>query len=364
MIELAVNGESYTDFLSVQANLVYDSMANDFTFTGSANGTAPDFVEGDAVTIVVDGELILTGYIEEVSGTDQEGSHTVTYTGRDRTGDFIDGCIDIMDDLRASNTLTVKSIIEAVISHLGLDLAVIDTSSAEPFNSAEDIVAPEVGENALEFVTKYAKKRQVILSSTGDGDILIAQNTPTESGAVLQRLQGSETNNILTQNWSRRSSERFNKYVSRGQLDPVALNQAGSSTSSGIENQSGAATDSAVRAGRQKVIVESQSYSAAQLAMRAAWMRQLSTAKAVQFSCTAQGHRNSEGDLWQPNVLVQINSDVAGITQSMLLNSVGFFQAEGSPTVSSLGFVEKDIYTVDAAILAQKPVGDLNKGFL
>ncbi len=364
MIEIIVNGTPYTDFIDATVNVSLESMANDFTFTASAVGDFPPLKQGDAVVVIVDRIKVLTGFIDEVSGQDQEGSHLITYTGRDKTGDFLDSQINVINDIRATENLTLKRLIEAVISHLGLDLQVVDNLDPAPYNEAEDIIAPEVGQNAFEFITNYAKKRQALLSSDGDGNIFITQSSPVDSGAVVQRLRGADDNNILTQNWVINASRLFNKYIHRGQLDPRALNFAGESDTETVENQSGEAVNSDVRTGRQSVKVETDSYSSAQLKDRAQWTSQLSDAQATRFTCTVRGHQKP-GDmgLWETNTLVQVNSDTANISRKMLINSIAFSQGEGRPTISTIEFVERNVYTINDKILSQRPTGSLNDAF-
>lgn len=370
MMQIIVNGTPYTDFVSASATVSLETLANDFNFTASAVNGFPPLRQGDAVEIIVDSTKVLTGYIDEVSGQDQEGGHTVAYTGRDRTGDLLDSQINVIDELKESGSLTLKRIIEIVISHLGLDLKVVDELKPAAFNAAEDIVAPKVGQKAFEFISVFAAKRQALLSSTSAGDILITQSSPTDSGSVVQRLQGADDNNILSQNWTLNASLRFNKYIRRGQLDPSALNFAGDSDSTAIEDQGGESIDSDIRVGRQNVKVESDvsatgafgvkesmSYSSEQLKDRAKWSRQLALAKANRFLCSVKGHQMPNGGIWEVNTLVQVNSDVANVNRKMLINTITFSQGEGSPTVTSLEFVERNVYTINEKILAQRPAG-------
>ena len=329
MIELTVNGTPYTDFVSASATVALDTLANDFTFMASAVDVFPPFVVGDKVVILIDGVKRLTGFIDEANGSDQEGSHTVTYTGRDKTGDFIDSQIDRINDIRADESLTLKKIIEIVIAHLGLDLKVIDELEPAPFNKAEDILSPEVGQGALEFVAQYARKRQALLTSNADGNIVITQSAPTESGAALQRLQGSDSNNIISQSWKVNGSERFAKYIHRGQLDPRALSFGGDTDIATVEDQGAEVADTDIRGGRQRVVVESESYSSAQLQDRAKWSKQVAKAHATTFSCVTNGHSKPEGGDWDQNTLVQINSDVADISRKMLINMLTFSEGEG-----------------------------------
>ncbi len=363
MIELIVNGSPFTDFVSASITESLGTMANDFSFTASAVDDFPPLRQGDNVEVSVDGVKKLTGTIGEVNGRDQEGTHLVTYTGRDKTGDFLDSQINIIDDIKASENLTLKGIIEIVISHLRQSLTVQDSLNPAPFNNAEDIIAPQVGQNAFDFVAPYARKRQALLSSTPEGNILITQSSPTDSGAIVQRLQGANDNNILAQNWAINASQLFNKHIHRGQLDPRALDFAGESSSETAEDQGGEATNPDARVGRQMVSVETESYSSEQLKDRAKWAVQLAKAKATGFSCTVKGHQKTNGGLWTSNTLVQVTSDVADITRKMLLETVTFSQGEGQPTITNLEFVERNVYTIDEKILSQKATGDLNDAF-
>lgn len=364
MIELIVNGTPYTDFVSATATISLESLSNDFSFIASAVNAFPPFKQGDSVVITVDGVKKITGFIDEVNGIDQEGSHNIAYTGRDKTGDFFDSQINVINDIRADESLTLKKVIEIVIAHLGLDLKVVDNFNPPPFNQAEDILSPEVGESAFGFVMGYARKRQALLSSDGDGNILITQSEPTESGASLQRLTRNDSNNIVSQSWTINGSERFNKYIHRGQLDPRALSFAGDTDIAAVEDQGAEITDDSIRVGRQKVKVETQAYSSDQLKDRAKWASQAAKARATRFNCAVMGHQKpGDAGVWDENTLVQINSDVADISRKMLITTLAFSQGEGQPTLTSLEFVERNVYTINEKLLAQKPVGEQNDVF-
>ena len=67
--------------------------------------------------------------------------------------------------------------------------------------------------------------------------------------------------------------------------------------------------------------------------------------------------------LWETNTLVQVNSDTANISRKMLINSIAFSQGEGRPTISTIEFVERNVYTINDKILSQRPTGSLNDAF-
>ena len=342
-IELEVNGTSYTNFTRAGVSLALDTMANDFSFeTVMPAGEQLPRKGGDECSVIVDGELVLTGGIENITGRYTAEQHSISVTGRDRTKDFIDSSISAIDDMRAP--ITLKQIIEKVVAHIGSDLSVVDLAALSSFNKAEDIVTPQPGENAFQFVEGYAQKRQVLLTSNAAGDIVITNSKATPSGGVLQNELKSTTNNILESSWSYMTGNLFNKYIQKGQLDPVALNIGASTSAEGVISQLGETTDTGVRAGRQLVMLAAKGFSKEQLQTRAEWSKKIRQARSVAYSCTVQGFRNSAGNLWTTNTLVSIFDVFADIDRDLLLNSIQFMYSTQTGSTTLLGFVEAGAY--------------------
>lgn len=363
MINLFVNGIPYTDFVSAKCSLSVSSVANDFSFVASAVKGFPPFRLDDGVSVSIDGEKKLTGHIDEVIGIDEEGTHTVTYSGRDKTGDLIDSQLFKFDDLKAGGDLTLKRIIEVVLANIQLDLKVIDNLNPAVFNPAEDLIDAKDGTGALGLILEYARKRQALISSDPDGNIVITQSSPVDSGVTLQRLVRGD-NNILSQSWNLDVKQEFNRYLLRGQLDPRALNFAGETDVTSIEEQGGTVTNPDSRVGRQRVIIEAKGYSDEQLRDRAKWSAQIAKSKATRFNCSVRGHQKpGNTGTWGENTLAQINSELADISRKMLIDTLTFSQGEGEPTITQLEFVEKDVFTINEKILSQRPVGNQNDVF-
>jgi hypothetical protein len=70
-----------------------------------------------------------------------------------------------------------------------------------------------------------------------------------------------------------------------------------------------------------------------------------------------------DGNVWEINKVSQINSEAADITREMLADALIFSEGERQKTTTTIGFVEKNVYTTDVKILNQKPVGDQLDGF-
>ena len=361
-ITLEVNGVEYTNFTMATVTLSLDTLSNDFSFQAVLPaGEQLPLKGGEKCSILVDGELVVTGFIENVTGRYTATDHTIFVTGRDRTADLIDSSIDVIDDIRAP--VSLKVIVEKVAKHIGSDLAVVDNANPDEFNKAEDIVTPQPGDNAFTFVEGYAQKRQVLLTSNAAGNVVITNSKSTPSDSIIQNVVGAIGNNILTADWSYMTANLFNKYIQKGQLSPVALDFGGSETTDGLVSQKGEAIDKSVRPGRQRVTVSDKSFSSEQLQKRAEWSKKIRGARSVAYSCTVQGFKNTAGQRWDVNTLVSVVDTFADINRDLLLNSVRFlFNEDGS--VSLLQFVEADAYKLQLDEPKAKPVGTNQDAFI
>ena len=352
MILIRVNGVEYEQYLSATVNISFETLANDFSFTATSNKGFPPFKKGDEVEMIVDGEKKCTGYIERVEGNYSADSHAITYSGRDKTADFIDSNIDVLGDLK---DLTLKQLLEKMISNIGSSLKVIDTVDPEVFNVAEDIIKCEPGDGCFAKANEFSKKRQVFLTSDGDANIVIANSEPVDTGSLLQHKINSEGNNVLEASWSLSDEERFNRYSLRSQLDPVGLALVPSPDIATASNQSGGIIlDNEIRAGRQFVATKDK-HSSEELKKRAEWTKKIRKARGNTYTATIQGYRNFQANLWDVNQLATIEDDFADISRKMMVGSLQFNYSEAG-SITLLNFIEKDAY-----ILTQqepRPVGN------
>ena len=357
-MRLEVNGVQYTNFVSASCQIRLDSLSNMFSFEAAApSGQALPFKGGEACSVIVDGEIVLTGFIEVVSVNYDAGVHTINVSGRDKTGDLLDSTIDKIDDIRGDG-LTLKILIEKVVAHLGLDIQVIDEVSPDPFNAAEDIAAPEPGDNAFQFIEKYARKRQVLLTSNSNGDIVIAANSGIAADGVVQHSIGSNDNNVLSSSFSYDTTGRYNAYKMASGLNPVALNLAGDTDLASLVSQGGGVFDTEIRPGRQLILVSESPFSDGNCEKRANWEADIRKARGLIYSATVPAYRvgGDSGDLWQTNRVYQIIDDFVGKIEPMLCNSVSFTIDAENGRNTTLGFVGKNAYTLN---LSPSPLSEV-----
>lgn len=355
-MKLEVNGVQYTQFEQATTEIRLDALSNTFSFTAiGTDSNRPPFKVGDSCRVYVNDEIVLTGHIEVIDGSYDAGSHVITYSGRDKTGDFIDSTISSLSDLGTS--ISLKSIIEKVLNNIGLDIDVIDNAEPNKFNPAEDIAAPEPGENAFAFVEKLARKRQVILTSNSDGNIVIEQ-TPGETLIhALQNIIGAENNNILSASFSYDTTGRFNLYKMSSGLNLSPL--SGSISTKDIVNQNASVIDANIRAGRQLVLVPEGSYSSAENGKRAQWESRIRQARGQLYSAVVQGYTPPDfDDLWKVNTVIGVADDLAGVNAEMMINSITYNLDTSTGRTTTLSLVEQNAYNLQLQEPVTQKVGD------
>lgn len=340
---LEVNGIQYSNFKSASVSFSLDTIAGSFDFLAVAtSGNLLPIKLYDTCVVTVDGIKVLTGFIESVHASYDSRGHSISLSGRSKTADIVDSMIN---SLEIKPPVTLKAVIEKVVAHIKADIKVIQNIEIEKFNVAEDLLSPEVGQNAFEFIEKLARKRQVLLTCNGDGDIVLTQSSLDASPTGLQNVVGGNENNIESATAVYNSTERFGRYVSKSQLNLTALNSAGKTSSKEIVDQkSSDIIDEEVRGSRQLVLQSESSSSDQQNQKRAQWEANIRKARSLVYSVTFNGF-SVDGKIWKPNQLVSIKDEFAGIDAQMLINGVSFFQDESSSS-TEIDLIEKDSYTL------------------
>lgn len=342
---IEVNGTRYTNFLRAEAGVQFDAFSRYFSFTAVADKSeAIPFSVGDSCKVFADGIKVLTGAIESLVVDYNAEQHTVTVAGRDKTADLLDSTLGPIDNI-SGEELTLKALIDIVVKHLGLGLKVVDKVQPAVFTADEDLPSPEIGQNAFEFIESYARKRQALLVSDADGNIVITRNTGEQAVGAVQHIIGAEDNNVLSATFEQNTSERFRLYKVSSGLNFAALPEG--DVDSAV-NQSGDVQDNQIRVGRQMVLVSENPFSSANCKDRAVWEADVRKARSTVYDATVVDYRvgGDSGDLWQVGKVYTIKDDFIGLARPMLCDAVRFtFGEEGRKT--ELGFIGKDAYKAE-----------------
>lgn len=342
-ITLAINGQQYEDFLSCSVSKSLVELCGGFAFkiTDRKNDGIP-FEVNDIVEVFIDGQKVITGYIMEKDGEVEKSSDVISISGKDKTIDFV------QDDLSSNisfgdsdNSLETQylqglktqpvlkgnfgliDVVKKALVNINLNVNVYLQGGLvlDNFTQEENIVG-KVGDKAFTFCEKFARKRNVVLTTDLNSDILIQKSTQVYKGEVLQLIIGNETNNVLSSSFKQSSNNKFYKYTGRSS-ENLSLGSFGSNSTNKVviiyNNQ--------IRNSRQKEIVMDAN-SSSTIRKRLIWQKNFDLNDDI-YSCKVNGFRSNIGSLWYINMLVEVNDEKWGIKKRMLIKSCSWEFSNG-----------------------------------
>jgi prophage tail gpP-like protein len=311
---LEINGIKYTGWQSINVSKSIENLSGQFSFQSSvkdvlANGRR--FIENpikaqDEARIFVEDDLLISGTIESLGISFDSSSHSVSVSGRDKTGDLIDSSI-------IQKTYTVYS--------------------------KAGSLKTEKGDTIFSFIDRYAQKLQVLINTDSDGNLIITREGVEGVGGALISTKGNPNNNILNANIQITTNERFRFIEVFAQED---------NNNFGINTvlQKGAAEDEVVRNPRRIRIDYGDTASSNFLRDLAKWNINVKRAKGQRYNCRVQGYFNADGKIWRPNTLVEVNDDKCQLNGRFLIQGVTYSKSlQGSFT--DLSIVNQGAFTLD-----------------
>lgn len=393
MMTLEANGITYDGFKSATAHLCMENSSGSFSFSATVlkNIFTPIKV-GDICKIYVDGVPVINGYVEQIDSSYDAISHTITISGRDKTCDIIDSSVG--DKMTFSGGIGLVELTKQVLNQMGITgIGVSSEVTIEPFKTSE-IEHSELGETVYSFLEKYAKKRQVLINTDGNGNIVFVRSSNKTIKTILTSSYNAKST-ILGASLNIDDSKRFYKYVLNSQINPSAegnivssFEQIGGtkniSVGEEVEDEedgeepemdvekayavTAVAYDSDIRKSRTynfqaetphkekatSILTSWEQMKAVQPVRkdsdkRAQWEANIRMAKAKKYNCTVQGFRPFDDPyiIWKPNLLVTIVDEILNFNSQMLINSVTFDYGLDTGSKTSLELVNTKTFTLE-----------------
>lgn len=309
-LRLVVNGVAYGGWTSLRVRRSLEEIAGAFsvqlTEIWPEQSEPREIASGDACSVDVDGDTVITGFVERVAVSYDSERHQVEVSGRDATGDLVSASAMHRGGEWTSATLT--QIARDVCAPFGIRVRAT-TDVGAPFATW----AIQEGESAFETLDRAARHRGVLLLSDGRGGLLIARPADTAQRVPVDLVRGQ---NILSADASVDHTDRFSRYVVKGQA-------AGDDDNFGetVSSQEASATDPGVRRHRPLVIIAEDQADAATFSARATFEANWHAARAQSANVTVQGWSHP-GGLWAPGALVALRDPWLRLDRELLIASV------------------------------------------
>lgn len=257
--------------------------------------------------IEIDGETIITGFVDDVATSYDAKNHSVTVNGRSKVGDLVD-CSQDKDEFAGKK---LDYIAKKISAPFGIKVIVL-TDVGEVFKKP----ILETGEAYHEFLSRLATYRAVHLTSNADGDLVITR-AGTES--ITTALVLGE--NVLSASGTRSKRDRFHNYIVTGQ-------QAGNNDTFGpaAAHVTGEATDDHIRKARTTVIVPDD-LTLNDAKRIAEYERNIRYGESQIYTYVVNGWRHDDG-LWVPNKLVHVIDAYMELDTDLLITHVTFIMDE------------------------------------
>lgn len=334
MIDIKVNGSIYGGWKSARIPFGIEQIANSFELTvtdrWSGQDNAYPIRVGSACEVLLDGETVITGYVDDNTPEFDAGSHSISIAGRDRTGDLVD-CSAIHKSGQWANA-TLDKIVRDVCAPFGIKV-IIDAPLGEKFST----FSIQEGETAHECIDRACRMRAVMPVSDGKGNLVI---TRAKSGApVAELIQGE---NILYARGEFSLRERFSTYYIKGQDRGSDDN---TDTPENHTQVSATATDSFVKRYRPLIVLAEDKGAHATFKQRAEWERNVRRGRSARATVRMNGWRNVSGELWRANTMVRLISPYLGAPDVNLLIVGGtYIKDESMGTVTELSLVGREAF--------------------
>lgn len=303
---LQIGSQRHQGWQEVRLRLSLEQIADSFDLTlterWSDAGDVRPVKPGEACTVSIGEDLVVTGYVDEVLPNYDATSHTIVASGRSMAGDLV----DCSGRDRRFVGKTLLQIVTALAEPFGIE--VIDNINASrPFQ--EFVI--EDGQPVSEAIERAAQIRGVRIVSDAQGRLVITHaeqrriTTPLELGGNILRGSGTFSDR-----------DRFNTYIVEGQT-PGGDFWFGDDAA----GPSAQATDPRIRKPRTTLIICDTPADNADCSARAELEARMRWARGRGVTYTVKTWRHEQG-VWRPGDLVFVRDAYLGLNEQLLISDV------------------------------------------
>lgn len=344
--ELKVGGSYFGGWTGLSVTRSIEQIAGSFelevTERWAGQAAVRPIKPGESCQVLLDGEPVITGYVDDVAIEFTADSHTIRISGRDKTGDLVD-CSAIYKSGQWSS-VTLDTLARDLLAPFGIGVKVA-TDLGGPLSSHKI----EPGETVFECLERAARMKAVLLTSDASGNLVITRASENVIGTVLV-----EGGNILSASGQFSWKDRHSVYTVKGQ-------EKGSDEWSGehAAHPSGAATDPVINRYRPLVVLAEEHGHGASFKDRAEWESSVRMGRGNRGSITVQGWCREDGPLWQPNTLVPVRSPLLWLDAEMLIVGCTWQLGERG-TATQLSLARREAFVLVSGIGSSKLNRKLN----
>lgn len=298
------------------------------------------FGMGDECIIEVNGNRLITGYIEEIDTRFTSTDHQLEVRGRDKICDLVD-CTYWQDGKTIGEwkDQSALSIIEALCSPFLIDVEVDDTATmaVQKNIGGDNGWRTNKGDTITDSLLRICRACQVLPISYGDGKLTLTRAKTDKATTSL-----SIGDNILSASLVQSDLERYSDYVVLGQdsgddfkelIDHVQSN--GNYQDPLIINRNRF---------RPVLLLADGKVSSGDCEKRAKWESETRAGKSRIYGCTVAGWLQKSGDIWALNSIAKVKDEVNGVTENLLISRITFKSDDINGTKTDITLMHPDTF--------------------
>lgn len=345
-IALYVGGLIWKGWQEVSVIHSIDAVFGEFTLNltrgwpGAAQGNVPPIRVGADCHLTLEGQTVITGYINEVSlQTDSKG-FDLRVTGRDRTALLFKG--GVLNEPAEWKGLDALAIARAIAKPFGISV-MASTDMGQSFGK----FTCQPGATANRGIERLCRHRALYHHATRTGGLVLTNADAAPSSGVT--LRHGENGNVLTASYSSSLTDRHSEYIVRNQSQGVDWSTGGHSAITAR------ATDFGVPQYCPRVIIPDEpgdAVAAKRLAVAQAALN-AGRSRAVDYAVSGW-RRTPDGTLWEINEKAIVRDVVADLSETMLIKRVAFTVKPEEAPLTNLTLVDPRAYS----LLAEPEIND------
>lgn len=353
-VSLSIGGKIFSGWTGVSITRSLEHLAGSFSLDLMLPGQpVPDGITpGLPLTLSINGQTVITGWLDTVKHNITATRNTVSINGRDKTGDLVD-CSAVFKGSQWHGR-TLAQIAQDLCQPFGIRVRwqVDDAAAAKPFAT----FTLQLSETVSDALTRAARHRGVLVTSNADGDLVFTQagSRQTDTLTLGQNLLAAG----YTDDWRNRYSEYLVKGHGgggghRGDAKMAAL----------LAAPKGRTDDNTVTRYRPKIILADHKIGADGARQRAIREERRALAKSEQFTASVKGWFRDNGSLWDVNLLTRVVAPRVNVDKrDLLVCQVAFTLNDRDGETTRLTLAPRDGFIVPAEPDSTGGGGDDNGG--
>lgn len=312
VVELRTAGKIFAGWTTININRSIESLSGyfDLGVNVQPDTDLSSLSPGQPFTLTINGQTVITGYLDGRRRNMTADSMSITITGRDKTADLID-CAAVYQGRQWKNR-TLAQIAGDLCAPYGVKVRweLTDKASSAPFTT----FTLDYSETVYEALGRASRARGVLMTSNAAGELVFTRADDTQTDKLV--LGG----NLLELEFDEDDRDRFSEYLVVGH-GRASGKTGDDQDAKSIASQKGQVKDSEIRRYRPTIILADSKTDAKSAEGRAVREMRRRLAKSRTFEAKVDGWLRRDGSLWMPNLLVDIDASKFSMNTGPLLVS-------------------------------------------